>query len=164
MSAVPSDMSAPAGADAPVEPVEIIPFDDLVWVCTNLCQLLEVENDALARHDAGTVQELGESKLALTRIYENTMLPVAENPALVEQLSDEQREELQVLGNQLANLVLANVTMLKAEIECRERVMDVYVAASKAQTTSTVNYGRGGKFDQTRSAGAQASVAYNKTL
>jgi hypothetical protein len=153
---------APSGDVAPS--AGIMPYEDLVWVCTNLSQLLEVENDALARHDAETVRQLGESKLALTRIYEQAMGPVVDNPALVEQLTEEQAEELRLLGAQLANLVLANVTMLKAEIECHERVMDVFVEAAKAQTSNTVNYGRGGTFDPFRPAGAQASLAFNKTL
>lgn len=53
----------------------VLNIDDIVWACTNLCELLEFENEALMRHDSRTVRELTDNKTALARIYENAIAP-----------------------------------------------------------------------------------------
>ena len=82
-------------------------IDDIVWACTNLCELLEFENEALTRHDSRTVRELAENKTALARIYESAIAPLANDPHLAETLEPEQKEELTALGIRLKGLVLS---------------------------------------------------------
>ncbi|MGE5545646.1 MAG: flagellar protein FlgN [Solirubrobacterales bacterium] len=142
---------------------DVLSYEDLVWCCTNLCDLLEVENEALARHDASTVHELSENKAALARIYEQTVLPLAEDPSLADALEPEQREELTELGRRLQELVEANARMLKAEMEARQRLMDAVVSAVKSNSNQNVTYGRRGAFDSHLGPEAN-SVSFNQTL
>lgn len=143
---------------------DILPYDDLVWVCSNLCDLLEVENDALTRHDAETVRELAENKVALARLYEKSVLPMAETPELVESLEPEQVEELKALGMRLAHLVSTNAIMLRAEMDACERVMDAMVSAAKCHATNTVSYSNRGNFEVLQKGSDRNSLALNKTL
>jgi hypothetical protein len=141
-----------------------IAFDDLVFACSSLCDLLEIENEALASHDAETVEVLAENKAALARMYESSMEPLIDDPSLAETLLPEQAEELRALGLRLQALVAVNAMRLKAEMECCRRVMDVVVNAVKQNATKTVTYGRKGTFDSGRKETSRSSLSYNKTL
>lgn len=139
-----------------------IPYDDIVWACTHLCDLLDYENEALAAHDMGAVRELAENKAALARIYEESVLPLAEDPQLVDTLEPEQREELTVLGQQLKELVEENARLIKAEMEAYQLLMDTMVHAVQAANTAAVTYGRGGAIDAHSADGG--AMGLNHTL
>jgi hypothetical protein len=143
---------------------DAVRYDDLMWCCTNLCELLQVENDAIANHDAETVRELAENKAALARLYEQSVRPMADDPALVETLTPEQKEELKTLGTQLAHLVKDNVRLLRAEMECCDRLMEALVGAVKAQATSTVAYGRAGSFEIPHRPAERPTLTLDKTF
>ena len=138
-------------------------IDDIVWACTNLCELLEFENEALTRHDSRTVRELAENKTALARIYESAIAPLANDPHLAETLEPEQKEELTALGIRLKALVEENARRLKAEIEATQMLMDAMVSAVKANATSSVSYGPAGQYGAA-ATGEQNSLAFNQTL
>jgi hypothetical protein len=138
-------------------------YDDIVWACTNLCDLIEFENEALSRHDAITVREIGANKMALTRLYEQSIAPMSDDPALAESFEPEQREELMGLGRRLQSLVEENAMRLKAEMEATQSLMDAMVSAIKTQASNTTHYSRTGAFGGT-STGEPNSLAFNKTL
>lgn len=140
-----------------------IPYDDIVFACTNLCQLLEIENEAIERHDARTVRELAENKAALARLYEQSVMPMADDPQLVETLEDDQKVELKTLGAKLKELVELNARLLRAEIEATQSLMDAMVGAVKSTANNGHTYGRGGTFDMS-ARGAENSLTFNKTL
>lgn len=140
-----------------------IPYDDIVWACTHLCDLLEYENDALARHDAATVRELAENKASLARIYEQSVAPMADEPHLVDTLEPEQKEELMGLGHRLKDLIEENARRLKAEMEACQMLMDAVVNAVRASRTNTVTYGRAGHVEG-HTASEVNSLAFNQTL
>lgn len=142
----------------------ILAFDDLIWVCTNLCELLEVENDALTRHDAQTVRDLAANKAALSNLYERSMLPLVDDPDVVETLEPEQKEELKALGARLAQLIAANAMMLRAEMEACRRVLDAMVSAAKELATNTVAYGARGRFETAYGAAERNALALNRML
>jgi hypothetical protein len=145
--------------------VSPLSYDDLVWVCTNLCELIEVENEALRQHDPVIVRELAENKEALARFYERAVAPMADDPSLLDTFEPEQKEELKALGTRLAELMEANALMLRAEIEARDRVMNVVVDVVRKQNANTISYGRGGKFDPSQGTHAERNaIALNKTL
>lgn len=129
-----------------------LPYDDLVWACTNLCDLIEYENEVLARHDAATVAELADNKAALANIYERAVAPMADEPELVDTLEPEQKEELLALGNRLKDLVEENARLLKAQIDTRSMVIDTIVEAVKNNTKSTTVYSKEGIFPACASA------------
>ncbi|CAA7618588.1 flagellar protein FlgN [Magnetospirillum sp. UT-4] len=138
-------------------------YDDIVWACTNLCDLIEFENDALARHDSRTVRELAENKAALARIYEQAVAPMAHKPELADALEDDQKEELHGLGHRLKGLVEENARRLKAEMEATQMFMDAVVSAVKQTSTNTTHYGRAGAFEN-QVAGDNNSLSFNKSL
>ncbi|MCR6631159.1 MAG: flagellar protein FlgN [Magnetospirillum sp.] len=140
-----------------------LPYDDIVWACTHLCDLLEYENDALARHDAATVRELSENKSALARIYEQAVAPMADEPHLLDALEHEQKEELLSLGNRLKDLVEENARRIKAEMEAYQMLMDAVVHAVKTTKTNTVTYGPAGHVEG-HAIGDANSLSFNQTL
>lgn len=140
-----------------------LPYDDIVWACTHLCDLLEYENEALARHDALTVRELAENKAALARIYEQAVAPMAETPELADALEPEQRDELTGLGHRLKELVEENALRIKAEMEAYQMLMDAVVSAVKNNTVTAVTYGRAGAFEG-HATGEKNSLTLNQTL
>jgi len=140
-----------------------LPYDDIVWACTHLCDLLEYENEALANHDSATVRELSDNKAALARIYEQSVAPMADEPELIETLAPEQKEELLHLGQRLKGLVEENARRIKAEMEACQMLMDAVVTAVKHNTVSTVTYGAAGHFEG-HSTGEANSLAFNQTL
>ncbi len=155
----------PAPIPAPAPPqTEVFPLEDLTWICSSLCDLLEIENAALSRHDAATVGELTENKTALAKLYEKTMLSLEGNPELVKQLSPEEHLALSELGIRLTKLMEQNAIMLKAEIEARQKVMDIFVTAAKAHTKPITSYGKRGSYDDPKAERASTSLTFNKTL
>lgn len=141
----------------------VIPYEDIVWACTHLCELLEYENEALAAHDTTAVRELAENKAALARIYEQAVAPMADEPELVDTLEPEQKEELMGLGNRLKELVEENARRLKAEMEAYQMLMDAVVNAVKTTKTGTVTYGRAGVVEG-HAANETNSLSFNQTL
>lgn len=147
----------PAAAEA-----ELYWYDDLLFACTNLCDLLDVENEALLSHDPETVRLLADNKASLARLYEQSVLPLVEEPDLAKLLDDDRREMLVAVGTRLNELVETNARRLKAEMEAYQRVMNIVVDAAKKNVTSTTAYGRAGIFDA--SAGVGGSLSFNKAL
>lgn len=138
-------------------------YDDIVWACTNLCDLLEYENEALANHDPRTVRDLADNKAALARIYEQAVAPMADEPELVDTLESEQKDELLGLGHRLKDLVEENARRIKAEMEAYQMLMDAVVNAVKSNTVSTVTYSPAGHFEG-HNTGEQNSLSFNQTL
>ncbi len=140
----------------------IIAFDDLIFACTNLCEVLEIENEALLSHDVETVKILTENKVALGRLYEQAMAPMVTSPELAETLEPEQRDELLALGLRLKELTKVNAMRLEAEMEAYQRVMDILADKAKQQKVNVSTYGRAGTFDSAGTAGT--ALTYNKSL
>ncbi|MBF0324012.1 hypothetical protein [Magnetospirillum moscoviense] len=138
-------------------------YDDIVWACTNLCDLIEFENEALERHDVATIRELSANKSSLARIYEQSIAPMRDDPSLAEALEPEQKEDLLALGKRLQVLVEENAKRLKIEMEVRQMLMDSMVSAAKANATQTTHYSKSGAFSAA-ATGEPNSLAFNKTL
>jgi len=139
-------------------------FEELIWVCGALCDLLEIENAALTRHDAATVRELTDNKNALAKLYEKILISLGPDNELKEQIKPEEIVELHGLGRRLSQLMEHNALMLKAEIEARNLVMGVFVNAAKEQNQNTIHYSKKGYFNDLPVAREHAALAYNNTL
>lgn len=127
-------------------------YDDIVWACTNLCDLLTYENEALAARDMEAIQQLADNKLALVRIYEEAVVPLSEDPKLVDTLEDEQRAELKALGLRLHELVTENANRLNAAMEATRLVIENIAAAARNTAAPSVSYNKKGSFGETISA------------
>jgi hypothetical protein len=141
---------------------ELFWYDDLLFACSNLCDLLEVENEALLSHDPETVRLLADNKAALARLYEQSVQPLVDEPDLARLLDEDRREMLVAVGTRLNELMETNARRLKAEMEAYQRVMDIMVDAAKKNVTSTTAYGKAGLFDA--AAGTGGSLSFNKAL
>lgn len=141
---------------------ELFWYDDLLFACSNLCDLLDIENDALLSHDPETVRLLADNKAALARLYEQSVQPLIDEPDLATLLDDDRREMLVAVGNRLNELIETNARRLKAEMEAYQRVMDIMADAAKKNVTSTTAYGKAGIFDA--NLGAGGSLSFNKAL
>lgn len=137
-------------------------YDDIVWACTNLCDLLAYENEALANRDMETIQQLADNKTALVRIYEEAVLPLSENPQLVETLDEEQRAELKALGLRLHDLVIENANRLNAAMDATRMVIETIAAAARTQAPPAVSYNRNGTFGE--AGGDHPSLSVDKTF
>lgn len=138
-------------------------YDDIVWACTHLCDLIEYENEALANHDPATVRDLADNKAALARIYEQAVAPMADAPELVDTLDPDQKSELLALGHRLKDLVEENARRIKAEMEAYHMLMEAVVNAVKQTSTNTVSYGRAGHMEG-HATGEKNSLSFNQTL
>ena len=148
--------------DEPVDHSPIIAFDDLIFACSNLCDLLEIENDALASHDSDTVRVLTDNKLALSKLYEQAVQPLITSPELADTLEPEQHDELLEVGTRLKELIHINEIRLRAEMDAYQRVMEILAKTAKTQATNVTTYGRAGTFDH--ASGTGASLSFNKSL
>ena len=137
---------------------------DLIWVCATLCELLEIENKALTQHDTATVRELADNKTSLSRLYEQTYHALGTDREIKEKITPDELAELQGLGQRLNKLMWSNAIMLKAGIEARQKVMEVFVNAAKKHNENTLHYSKKGHFDALPVARERAALAYNHTL
>ena len=151
-------------AITPQSTTKTVSVQDLIWVCTTLCELLEIENFALTKHDTATVRELADNKAALTKLYEHTYHSLGSDREIKDKITAEETAHLQELGRRMNKLMTPNALMLKAEIEARKRVMDVYVNAAKKHNENTLNYSRKGNFNPLPVTREHAALAYNNTL
>ncbi len=139
----------------------IIAFEDLIFACENLSDLLEIENEALANHDPETVTVLLGNKEALVRLYEQAVHPLVVSPELAETLEPEQRDELLAVGTRLKELISLNEIRLRAEMDAYQRVINIMINAAKKKAANGTTYGRAGTFGNT---GNRASLSFNKSL
>jgi hypothetical protein len=119
-------------------------YDDLMFACTNLCELLEVENDALLNHDAETIAALGDRKVALTRLYASYTRGLSERPDSARAFNPEQKADLMAIALQLEDLVERNATLLRAAIDASKTVVDIIARSVRATQDPGIVYSRGG--------------------
>jgi len=136
---VPDDVTEDSSDDAAIPA-----YDDLMFACTNLCELLEVENDALSNHDAETIAALGDRKVALTRLYASYTRGLAELPDAGRAFNAEQKEELLAVGRQLEELVERNAMLLRAAIDATKTVVDIIAQSVRSTQEPGIVYGRTG--------------------
>ena len=155
-------MNAISPADASA--AKSVSIQDLIWVCTTLCELLEIENTALSKHDTATVRQLTENKASLTKLYEKTYMSLGNDKDIKAVITADEMRELQVLGLKLNGLMTANALMLRAGIDARKKVMDIYVNAARKSTENNLNYSKNARFNPYNRGRDRAALAYNKTL
>ena len=138
-------------------------YDDLVWACSNLCELLEYENESLRQHDIMAVREMSDNKVSLAKYYEQAMTALNADPDLAQSLTAEQNQDLVVWGEALKELVETNMMLLKVEIEAGRYLMDAVVETARNQAPPAVHYSPDGQLDQ-QSTGEPSAMTFNKVL
>jgi len=144
-------------AEETSDDIAIPAYDDLMFACTNLCELLDVENDALSNHDAETIAALGDRKVALTRLYASYTRGLADRPEVARAFNAEQKEELLTIGRQLEELVERNAMLLRAAIDASKTVVDIIAQSVRSSQEPGIVYGRTG----TLRGGDDKSTSYS---
>jgi len=119
----------------------------LIDACADLCELLDIENDALVHHDPETVAALIDRKEALTDAYAGAVRQLAAGaPTAAEAFSAEQREALLGVARQLDALIERNAELLRAAIEASRLAIEVIALSVREVQASdpAVVYNRAG--------------------
>ncbi len=138
-------------------------YDDLVWACSNLCDLLECENEALRQHDIMAVRDMSDNKVSLAKYYEQAMTALNDDPDLAQSLTEDQNQDLVAWGEALKELVETNMMLLKVEIEAGRYLMDAVVETARTQAPPPVHYSPEGQLDQ-KASGEGSAMTFNKVL
>lgn len=167
-AARPSRMAAVTATPETAVAASAAPADkprDLMVTVRELTALLAAENAALRQHDIGPVRDNIAKKQQLTRAYMEQMIAFHKNPALLQQLPAERRQEMREAMQVLEPMIAENGQMLKAKIDTINRFMGVVVDAVKEETVKgAVVYGGQGAMDGTLADSRKMAVAVNREL
>lgn len=157
---VPVTATAPAASADPANK----PRDFMVTV-HELTSLLLGENEALNQHNLDAVRDNIPKKQQLTRAYMEQMIAFHKNPAILQQLPSERRDDMKEAMKVLEPLIAQNGQMLRAKIDTINRFMGVVVEAVKEQTVKdSVVYGGQGAMDSSLADHKKMAVAINREL
>lgn len=136
--------------------------DQIIEVATLLLDLLDKENEALRAHDDDVVTGMVDMKDNLTRLYADHLDTVAQNPLLLEDITEEQQGALRELNDELNVAVALNARLLQAEMEAGKRLITAIVDAAKDQASVNATYSRNGALDQGPKKGERSSLTFSK--
>ncbi|MBM3565047.1 MAG: flagellar protein FlgN [Alphaproteobacteria bacterium] len=121
-------------------------LSELILISGQLADMLDRENDALARYDRKTFVSLVEEKTRLGRIYETQMIGLSKSKE--EDFVDadpDLRDRLRALGDEVRDLIARNARLLKIAIEANRRVVDAIADAVKSSVPNPGVYGGQGR-------------------
>ncbi|MBL4615580.1 MAG: hypothetical protein JKY27_11995 [Magnetovibrio sp.] len=140
-------------------------IDDLLFITTELIELLEQENAALLNKDLAVINQLLDRKLALSRAYEIRFFGLKNSEDDMSEIDPALIEVLKERSVRLDQLVDINSKALKVGVETGKRFMSVLSESVKTATPSAGTYGADGMAGASSRPSAQtASVAYDKVL
>jgi len=132
----------------------------LMTACADLCELLDIENDALAHQDPETVAALLDRKEALTGSYADAVRRLAVGaPAVADRFSPDQRTALLGVARQLDTLIERNAILLQAAIEAARIALEVIASSAReAQDNDPAKvYNRAGTLSGSEDKGGRRS-------
>ncbi len=139
---------------------------DLIFISERLAEVLAKENVALRRRQVDDLGDLVREKQKLVRAYEIRMRGVKEDPALIREAEEDQREELRDLGERLAELMEENAAMLQTAVEGSRLLVDSVVKAVRDHQVGTSVYDETAVVHQetTRPGARGAALSLNDTV
>lgn len=137
---------------------------NILFVTHELSALLRRENKALAEHSFSPVKEGLERKQALARAYMEQIVAITRNPALVQDLPEEDRQALRKAGSELDELMQENARRLKANIEASERLLASVVNAAREKDETTAPCYRDSARKEGLRGGRRRALALNEEL
>lgn len=143
-----------AGAESSAGDVDPV---SLMTACADLCELLDIENDALAHQDPETVAALLDRKEALTGAYADAVRRLAAGPPAV--FRPDQRLALLEVARQLDHLIERNAALLQAAIEAAQVALEVIASSAReAQDNDPAKvYNRAGTLSGSEDKGGRRS-------
>ena len=148
-----AEADAPEGSDK---------ADQILDAIDLLLDLIDEENEALEAHDDKTVIALQDRKEKLSRLYEGHMRAVAQNPSLLNGITEEQRDDLKEAAAELREAAEDNRRLLHAEMEANNRLLRAIVNAVKDKHQETAVYARSGDMEDGITASTDNALAFNK--
>lgn len=141
-------------------------IDDLLFIVTNLNEVLQLENEALEQGRHGQVSELVEQKVKLSRAYEVRVLGMKYADDSYVGVAPVALASLKEQGERLNALIEINERELSIGLETSRRFIEVISDTVKAETPSAGTYGCDGAVGLTGPANRKktASIAINKEL
>jgi len=143
-------------------------LEDLLFITTELVELLEKENVALKTNRLDVVQDLIERKTMLCRAYEIRVfgLKQEDDKEAYDEALKGKVQRLTEVGARVETLIIENERMLKVALEVSRRFMDCVADSVQQNAPNTGAYsahgavGISGKVDKKQAA----SLALDETL
>lgn len=137
---------------------------DLVNVTTRLIDVLERENEILRERRHGELNLILDEKETIARVYQARIMGLEENPDVLDNASDEDREHLRELAHRVDSLMAQNARMLEVAMTVSKRIVDLVAeAVKKAQPSSGAYSAKGNTVGATQKGGSM-SLSLNETL
>lgn len=133
--------------------------DGLTQGVAMLADLLEAENEALARFDMGAVAEMVDRKVELTRFYEGRVRAIAQRPAILQALDQDELAELKEAAERMDAAAERNRHLLRIRIDSAQHVVDAVGSSVREEIVrSSTSYDRKGRLDAN---GRRVNIAIN---
>lgn len=146
---------------------ETRPAHQLLTIITVLREVIEDENDSLARHSTEATEALHERKTELTTRYRDTLRSVLKLRAQAAEdgqpapISAPEAEVLKDATRRLNAAIVRNESLLKVMIDASQRVVEAFRHAAQEARTTVPTYGGGGTLNGDDRA---LSLSYDKLL
>ena len=141
-------------------------IEDLMFITTELTQLLERENAALNDQNLDVINEHLDRKIALSRAYEIRFFGLDKSEDDLSEVDPILIEELKAQSSRLDQLVNINEQALSIGVSTGQRFMDVLSEAVQSAAPDAGTYGAtgeaGGSVRKKTKQGS--SVAFDKVL
>jgi hypothetical protein len=141
-------------------------LDDLLVVSNRLADLMSRENEILRSMRPGDIKDLQKDKADLAQRYEQHMLAVQKDPAILASASPAMRAKLREHSARFDAVLVENERRLRAVRSVNERVMKVIVDAAAEQQLGSPAYSSAGVMGATSTGSGRRIVAvtFNKQL
>lgn len=137
---------------------------DLVNVTTRLIDVLERENVMLRERRHSDLNLILDEKETIARVYQARIMGLEENPDVLDDASDEDRDQLRELAHRVDTLMAQNARMLEVAMTVSKRIVDLVAEAVKEAAPKTGAYSaKGNKIGASDKTG-NMSLSLNETL
>ncbi len=144
--------------------VSALSVDGLIEVASRLIQVMTEETEILRDMRPGDIKELQEEKSRLSRVYEDKLRELRENPASLASMKPSLHRELQRVLGRFGTTVEANAAALKAAATANERLLRIIVDAVAEQRADTPGYSRHGTAAHANGTPTNVSISLNQQL
>jgi hypothetical protein len=134
-------------------------INDLIEITERLGNLLVKENKALSEKNAKEATRYLEEKSNLSRIYENRIKGMMDNPAALAAVAPELRQKLRERGEKINAMIVENASLLKIAISTNKQLVDLIADAVKSQRPGPGIYSAKGTSNKTDVHSAPRNMA-----
>jgi len=115
-------------------------FDILITTMGMLTELMEEENQLLAKQDVEGLKLVHERKTPLVSRYSTGMKEIALNPALLRTAPPDVRAALKSQGEKLAKASEKNAIALKGAVEGTKKLLQTVISMVRQEKTTMFSY------------------------